>query len=95
MSKSETLKGAGGSDPIAGGGAKDTLTDSGGSDIFVFAQGSDSTIVGSSRDTIADFNQTQSDRLNLSAIDSNLATLAADAFAFVGLGATSGAGTVA
>ena len=94
-SAAETLEGGGGNDIIAGGGAKDILRGGLGADVFVYNAVSDSTAAAAGRDTILDFSKAQGDRINLRMIDANTATGGDQAFAFIGLGPTAGAGTLA
>ena len=94
-SGSETLNGGGGNDIIAGGGSKDVLTGGLGADVFTFNAVSDSTAAGAGRDTILDFSQAQGDRINLRPIDANAGLAGDQAFSFLGLGPTAGAGTLA
>ena len=94
-SGSETLNGGGGADIIAGGGAKDVLTGGLGADVFTFTAVSDSTAAAAGRDTITDFSQPQGDRINLRLIDANTGLAGDQAFSFLGLGPTTGAGTLA
>ena len=93
-SGSETLNGGGGNDIIAGGGARDVLTGGLGADVFTFNAVSDSTAAAAGRDTIMDFSQAQGDRINLRPIDANTGLAGDQAFSFVGLGPTTGAGTL-
>ena len=93
-SGAETLNGAGGNDIIAGGGAKDVLTGGLGADVFTYNAISDSTVTAAGRDTIMDFSQAQGDRINLRMIDANTGVAGDQAFSFVGLGPTTGAGTL-
>ena len=93
-SGSETLNGGGGNDIIAGGGARDVLTGGLGADVFTFNAVSDSTAAAAGRDTIMDFSQAQGDRINLRPIDANTGLAGDQAFSFLGLGPTAGAGTL-
>ena len=94
-SGAETLNGGGGDDIIAGGGAKDILRGGLGADVFTFNAVSDSTAAAAGRDTVLDFSQAQGDRINLRMIDANTVLAGDQAFSFVGLGPTTGAGTLA
>lgn len=84
----DTLDGRAGNDILIGGAGADKLTGGLGADSFVYKALSDST--SSVYDTILDFNVSQSDKINLSAIDANSKTTANDAFVFIGTGAFSG-----
>lgn len=80
-----------GADTLIGGAGKDTLIGGAGNDIFKFNAVADSA-VGINHDTITDFLR-GADKIDLSAIDANAATVAVnDAFSFVA--AFTGAGQV-
>jgi Ca2+-binding RTX toxin-like protein len=71
-------------DILAGGPGTDVMIGGHGADIYVFADIADFGGFGSQADRIADFNQVQGDRIQLSGVDAN-ATVAGDqAFAFIG-----------
>jgi Ca2+-binding RTX toxin-like protein len=93
-SGAETISGGGGNDIIVGGGSKDALYGGAGADVFLFAQVSDSTAAAAGRDTIYDFSTAQGDKIGLAGIDANTLLAGNNAFTFVGLGATAGAGTL-
>ena len=94
-SVAQTLEGRAGKDVLVGSGGKDMLFGGTGADIFVFSAVSDSTVVATGRDTIYDFSQIEGDRMSLLGIDANLGLAGDNAFTFLGLGATAGAGTLA
>ena len=66
---------------ITGGGKADTLSGAGGADRFKYNALSDSTP--GAADRITDFNKSQGDKIDLSAIDANSKTAANDAFKVV------------
>ena len=72
---------------LEGGGGADYLFGGDGSDTFVFRSTADSPVGAKSHDTIADFTQGQ-DKISLSAIDGNTATLALDHLVWGGQSAT-------
>ncbi|MES2946175.1 MAG: M10 family metallopeptidase C-terminal domain-containing protein, partial [Pseudomonadota bacterium] len=73
-----------GDDTLVGGGGKDQVSGGGGEDVFVINQLSDSGTSSSSWDRIADFERGE-DRIDLSKLDANTATVADDAFTkFIG-----------
>ncbi len=83
------LNGGDGNDLLIGGAQRDSLTGAGGADRFRIEQAADSAST-SSRDVIVDFSQTQSDIIDLAAVDANT-TLAGDqAFVFIGSAAFGG-----
>jgi Ca2+-binding RTX toxin-like protein len=94
-SGAETINGGGGDDIIVGGGSNDALTGGTGADVFLFAQVSDSTAAAAGRDTIIDFSQAEGDRIAVTALDANTGLAGDNDFVFLGLGATTGAGTLA
>ena len=65
----DTLDGGAGNDVLIGGAGKDKLIGGAGADIFKFASSNESTFW--NRDTITDFKHAQ-DKIDLSAIDSNV-----------------------
>ena len=80
----DTLKGDAGNDRLEGGAGADKLYGGAGADTFVFLSAKDSTVAAAGRDTIFDFSQKESDRINLKVIDADT-TLANDqAFTFIG-----------
>lgn len=87
MAGADRLFGGGGADTLDGGLGKDQLT-GGGADRFVFLAAETGATKGSA-DRILDFHHAEHDRIDLSAIDANVATPAADGFSFVGTAAFS------
>jgi Ca2+-binding RTX toxin-like protein len=67
----DTLRGGSGNDILTGGAGADLMTGGTGADIFRFATNRDSTSALSGRDRITDFEFTESDRIDVSAIDAN------------------------
>ncbi len=83
-SSNDTLYGESGNDVLDGGAGADKLTGGTGADTFVFRTTAESTVASAGRDTIFDFFTSESDRIDLSAIDADT-TLAGDqAFIFIG-----------
>jgi len=68
---SDSLSGGGGNDTLDGGGGNDGLSGGGGADLFRFSS-SDEIGRYSKVDSISDFNPTEGDRIDLSAIASSL-----------------------
>ena len=75
-----------GNDRLIGAAGKDQLTGGAGADILVFNAVGDS-VGGANRDVITDFNRTQGDKINLSAIDANAALAGKQSFSFIGTAA--------
>jgi Ca2+-binding RTX toxin-like protein len=65
------LRGGAGGDSLIGGHRGDTFSGGLGADTFVYLHLSDSLSGNKARDTITDFSQAQSDRIDLSAIDAD------------------------
>jgi Ca2+-binding RTX toxin-like protein len=86
------LSGGSGADSLTGGAGADKLTGGLGADRFIFTTLSDSGIAATTRDTIADFNSVQLDKIDLSAIDANTVTTGDQAFSFIGSAAFTAAG---
>ncbi|WP_395676476.1 hypothetical protein [Inquilinus sp.] len=82
------LTGGAGADILRGDAGRDLLVGGGGADRFVFATGD--TGLGGSGDRIGDFSHAQGDRIDLSAIDANMAVVGDQAFTFIGAGAFTG-----
>jgi hypothetical protein len=72
MGGADTLRGGGGSDTLNGGMGGDQLWGGSGADQFVFQTVGESRVQVAGRDTIADFNAAEGDRLDLSSIDASL-----------------------
>jgi Ca2+-binding RTX toxin-like protein len=75
----DTLSGGLGNDTLTGGAGVDLLTGGTGNDIFVYTLASDTGAAVGTRDTITDFVVGQ-DKIDLSLIDANTATVGNDAF---------------
>ncbi|MBP1883816.1 M10 family metallopeptidase [Sinorhizobium mexicanum] len=86
----DLLDGGVGNDSLYGGAGADRLTGGTGADRFLFKSLAETTVATTGRDTIYDFVASQSDRLDLSAIDANTAATGNQAFVFVGTAAFSG-----
>ncbi|MDH2187139.1 hypothetical protein N5K35_25970 [Pseudomonas sp. GD03651] len=78
-SGNDTISGGGGNDRLIGGLGKDVLTGGAGKDVFVYNSTVESGLTMSNRDVISDF-QRGSDKIDLSKLDANTATIANDAF---------------
>lgn len=78
-SNNDILKGGGGSDMLVGGTGSDTLVGGLGADIFDYNSVNESP-VGAGRDKITDFNWSEGDKIDLSAIDANVFLLGNQAF---------------
>jgi Ca2+-binding RTX toxin-like protein len=70
------------SDWLLGGGGQDTMVGGTGADIFVYSAVGESTVA--AMDTIVDFTRFQSDKLDVSRIDANVALEGNQAFTFIG-----------
>lgn len=90
-SGADALSGGGGLDTLDGGAGTDLLRGGAGADVFRYARTSDSTELATDR--ILDFVH-GTDRINLSAIDANAATVGNGRFVFVGSAGLSAAGQV-
>jgi Ca2+-binding RTX toxin-like protein len=82
----DTLEGGDGKDRLYGGRGSDRLVGGDGADKFLFIE---QDLVGT--DTITDFSRAEWDVIGLSGIDAKAATLADDAFTFLGYAAFTGA----
>lgn len=78
----DILDGGTQNDFLYGGAGADRLTGGTGADQFVLEDISDSTVA--APDWISDFNQSEGDRISLSAIDANTTMAGNQAFAFIG-----------
>jgi serralysin len=85
----DDLRGGAGNDLLIGGLGKDMLSGGAGADTFRFGAVAE-TGVGANADTISDFSASQSDKIDLTAIDAIAGTGANDAFAYIGSGAFTG-----
>ncbi|WEX89880.1 M10 family metallopeptidase C-terminal domain-containing protein [Sinorhizobium garamanticum] len=86
----DLLDGGLGNDSLYGGAGADRLVGGAGADRFLFKSLAETTVTTTGRDTIYDFVASQSDRIDLSAIDANTAATGNQAFVFVGTAAFSG-----
>ncbi|MBS0123127.1 M10 family metallopeptidase C-terminal domain-containing protein [Thetidibacter halocola] len=87
--EADSLTGGDGDDSLHGGTGPDVLTGGMGADVFVFSTVADSPPT--QADRITDF-ETGIDRIDLAAIDADIATGTDDSFAFIGTGAFTAAG---
>jgi Ca2+-binding RTX toxin-like protein len=76
---SNLIRGSGGADTLSGGAGADTLSGGAGNDVFDFNNLTDSGITSDTWDVITDFVRGK-DRIDLSTLDANTATLANNAF---------------
>jgi Ca2+-binding RTX toxin-like protein len=82
----DVLLGGNGTDLLMGGLNKDTLTGGAGNDTFAFGAVTDTGISSTTWDTITDFSSLQLDKIDLSGIDADTATVPNDAFSAVVVG---------
>ena len=82
----DEIGGGDGDDRIYGGGGHDLLRGGAGADRFIFATGDLSADRATSA-LILDFTRADGDKIDLSAIDANIATKADEAFSFLGVAA--------
>ena len=80
----DKLNGLAGNDSLIGGLGKDALTGGVGSDLFKFISLSDSSSLPKQADTITDFNHSQGDTIDLSAIDAKTEFEGDQAFTYIG-----------
>ena len=88
------FSGLGGNDRITGGLGADNLTGGSGRDIFDFNTITESIFAAAGRDTITDFNEAATDRIDLSTIDANSVLAGNNMFSFIGAAAFTGLGQV-
>lgn len=86
----DVARGGEGNDTITGGAGADLLAGNAGADRFVFSLPGDSTAASAGRDTIADFDRAEGDRIDLRGIDA-VAGGVNNAFTYIGLNGFSGA----
>ncbi len=84
------IQGGKGNDKIVGAGGADILTGGLGADAFIYRNLADSATSAAGMDTIRDFSQAEGDRIDLRSIDAKTATVADDAFKFIGKKAFAG-----
>ncbi len=82
--KNDVLSGLAGNDTLVGGIGADRLTGGKGADVFKFNKVEESGLTNKMKDTIMDFNHTEKDKIDLSAIDSNSELAGDQAFTFIG-----------
>ncbi|MCW1383392.1 M10 family metallopeptidase C-terminal domain-containing protein [Novosphingobium sp. KCTC 2891] len=83
----DKLSGGAGNDVLRGGVGADAVTGGTGADRFVFDDSEFAGATASGADAIADFQRSEGDRIDLSAVDAKVATAADNAFAFIGTAA--------
>lgn len=88
----DTLLGGAGNDTLIGGLGKDLLTGAGGLDVIRFESTAESGVAFADRDVINTF--ARGDKIDLSAIDANVALAGDQAFTFIGGAALTGAGQI-
>jgi Ca2+-binding RTX toxin-like protein len=89
LAGADRLFGNAGNDTLLGGAGADTLSGGSGRDLHRFLTATDSGR-GSTADVITDFNRSEGDRIDLSAIDALPASGSNDAFSFIGTSSFSG-----
>lgn len=85
-----TITGNAAANILIGGAGKDTLTGGLGADRFHFGATGDTGINSTTWDVITDFKSSEQDKIDLSAIDANVAAAGNQAFSFIGVAAFSG-----
>ncbi|WP_374089091.1 cadherin-like domain-containing protein [Methylomicrobium lacus] len=80
----DLLFGNGGNDTLIGGRGVDQLNGGAGADKFRFESITESGIGAGSRDTVLDFRSSQSDKIDLAAIDAKASTTTNNAFSWIG-----------
>lgn len=86
----DRIYGGTGDDVLWGGADQDYLTGNDGADIFAFANGDFAGLRGETADRISDFDGSEGDRIDLSAVDAIAGTVEDDAFTFIGSAEFSG-----
>ncbi|URK87745.1 hypothetical protein LP421_07870 [Rhizobium sp. RCAM05350] len=86
----DTLSGGNGNDTLIGGHGTDKFFGGPGSDSFIYKSLSESTLASSGRDIIFDFEGSNGDRIDLSAIDANTKVAGNQVFNFIATKAFSG-----
>jgi serralysin len=90
----DTMNGGKGADIMNGGLGVDTMNGGKGADSFIYSSIFDSGTAAGTRDVVSAFEANGKDRFDFSAIDANTATVADDAFAFIGAAAFTAAGQI-
>ena len=90
----DRVSGGDGNDRLLGGAGLDRLAGGLGRDIFDFNAITESTVAVAGRDLITDFNETATDRIDLSTIDANSVLGGNNAFSFIGTAAFTGLGQI-
>ena len=80
----DTMYGDTGDDDLFGEAGNDVLYGGSGADTFFFSSTDDSGIESSARDIIKDFSSTESDKIDLSAIDANINLEGDQQFTYIG-----------
>jgi Ca2+-binding RTX toxin-like protein len=88
------LVGNGAANTLAGGLGADKVTGGAGPDLFDFNAITESTVALTGRDTITDFNEAATDRIDLATIDANSVLAGNNAFSFIGTAAFTGLGQI-
>mgnify|MGYP001195038828 CR=1 FL=1 len=83
-SEDDILYGDTDNDSLTGGSGADSLFGGSGADTFFFTSTDDSGIASSARDIIKDFSSSESDKIDLSAIDANINLEGDQEFTFIG-----------
>jgi Ca2+-binding RTX toxin-like protein len=79
-----SLNGGAGRDVLTGGGGQDRLTGADGADTFLYSLLTDSRPGSTNRDILTDFNGSQGDRIDLSALDASSTLPGNQAFTYIG-----------
>jgi len=82
--REDKLSSLAGNDTLLGGFGADKLTGGLGADIFKYTSIDDSGVAVKTRDTITDFKHSESDKIDLSAIDANSTLPSDQSFTFIG-----------
>jgi Ca2+-binding RTX toxin-like protein len=93
-SDDDSLDGGDGSDVIVGGLGLDVMRGGANADKFVWNSTAESGLAASEADRITDFNRSEGDRIDVSAIDANETIAGNQAFTFAGIGNNPAAGQI-